>query len=99
MDASIPQHLAVRRISNHVTKCKIYEPMKKTALLVVLPLVWAAAGYGAGNPPGKLASAGEEKRLQETYSAYRGVDPDYRHAGEAAIERWMDWKWGLRIHW
>jgi alpha-L-fucosidase len=49
--------------------------------------------------PGKPATREEEQRLQETYSAYRGVDADYAHAGEAAVERWMDWKWGLRIHW
>jgi alpha-L-fucosidase len=49
--------------------------------------------------PGKPAISEEEQRLQETYPAYRGVDVDYAHAGEAAVERWMDWKWGLRIHW
>ena len=38
-------------------------------------------------------------RLQEKYAAYRSVDRDYVHAGEAAVERWMDLKWGLRIHW
>ena len=48
---------------------------------------------------GKPATRAEEQRLQEKYSAYRGVDPDYAHAGEAAVERWMDLKWGLRIHW
>jgi alpha-L-fucosidase len=48
---------------------------------------------------GQLASQPEEARLQENYPGYRGVDGDYRHAGEAALERWQDWKWGLRIHW
>ena len=48
---------------------------------------------------GKLATRAEEQRLQETYSAYRGVDADYVHAGEAAVEHWQDMKWGLRIHW
>lgn len=27
------------------------------------------------------------------------VDPDYRHASPAAMERWYDLKFGLRIHW
>src|SRR5437016_4983409 len=45
------------------------------------------------------ASATEEARLQQQYPGYRNVDEDYRHAGEAALERWQDWKWGLRIHW
>ena len=27
----------------------------------------------------------EEKDLQERYPAYRGVDPDYRHAGKEAL--------------
>lgn len=40
-----------------------------------------------------------EKRLQEKYSLYNGVDEDYCHAGEDAIERWLDWKFGIRIHW
>ncbi|SPE56921.1 putative Alpha-L-fucosidase [Verrucomicrobia bacterium] len=55
----------------------------------------------AGEPaaPGKPATREEEQRLQETYSSYCGVDSDYAHAGEAAVEGWRDWKWGLRIHW
>ncbi len=48
---------------------------------------------------GRLATKEEEQRLQERFPAYRGVDADYRHAGEQTLERWMDWKWGLRIHW
>jgi len=27
------------------------------------------------------------------------VDPAYRHAPPEAVERWKDWKFGLRIHW
>ena len=27
------------------------------------------------------------------------TDPDYRHAPPEAVERWKDWKFGLRIHW
>lgn len=47
----------------------------------------------------QLANSAEEARLQQEYPGYRGVDEAYRHAGEAALERWQDWKWGLRIHW
>ena len=47
----------------------------------------------------KRSSAEQEKALQKKYPAYRGVDSDYRHAGPEALDRWMDWKWGLRIHW
>jgi alpha-L-fucosidase len=49
--------------------------------------------------PQRLTSKQEEEALQQRYASYRKVDPDYRHAGEVALERWMDWKWGLRIHW
>jgi alpha-L-fucosidase len=41
----------------------------------------------------------EEQQLQEAFPAYRGVDPAYVHAGREALERWWDWKFGLRIHW
>jgi len=51
----------------------------------------------AGQLPPEAGLA--EQRLQAEYSGYRGVDPDYAHAGKEAIERWMDWKLGLRIHW
>jgi hypothetical protein len=27
------------------------------------------------------------------------TDPEYRHAPPEAVERWRDWKFGLRIHW
>ncbi len=40
-----------------------------------------------------------ETALRQRYPGYRDADEDYRHAGSAAIERWMDWKFGLRIHW
>ncbi|HEX4119069.1 MAG TPA: alpha-L-fucosidase [Verrucomicrobiae bacterium] len=45
------------------------------------------------------APGGDSKQLQEEYPGYRGVDPDYQHAGQEAIDRWSDWKLGLRIHW
>ncbi|MHC4637332.1 MAG: alpha-L-fucosidase [Planctomycetota bacterium] len=41
----------------------------------------------------------EEKQLQQLYSGYRGVSPDYLHAGKEAIEQFQDLKYGLRIHW
>jgi len=44
-------------------------------------------------------AAAAERKLQETYSAYCGVDDDYAHAGIDALERWWDWKFGIRIHW
>ncbi|HEV2208915.1 MAG TPA: alpha-L-fucosidase [Verrucomicrobiae bacterium] len=64
------------------------------ALVGIQLLVWSNALEGA-----ETISAAEEQQLQATYSAYDGVEPQYRHAGQAAIERWMDLKWGLRIHW
>jgi alpha-L-fucosidase len=75
-----------------------------------LVMVLLAAGIGARSLAvinqstaapaivGTRIDADEEKQLQAKYSSYRNVDPDYVHAGEAAIERWEDWKWGLRIH-
>ena len=44
-------------------------------------------------------TAEEEQKLRAAYESYRNAAADYRHAGPAAIDRWMDWKWGLRIHW
>ena len=40
----------------------------------------------------------DESALQEIYPGYRGVDDDYVHAGTAALERWWDLKFGIRIH-
>ena len=41
----------------------------------------------------------EEQELQATYPGYRDVDADYAHAGKKALERWQDWKFGMRIIW
>ncbi len=41
----------------------------------------------------------DEARLQAQFSGYRGVDEAYVHAGTEALERWWDWKFGIRIHW
>lgn len=53
------------------------------------------------DPSGQLTpqSLEEERCLQQLYSAYRGVDDDYVHAGSKALDRWLDWKFGIRIHW
>ncbi len=40
-----------------------------------------------------------ETRMQEQFQLYRGVDDDYCHAGEDAVENWLDMKYGIRIHW
>jgi len=45
------------------------------------------------------AALAEERQLQETYPGYRGVDGDYVHAGAEALDRWLDRKFGIRIHW
>jgi alpha-L-fucosidase len=64
----------------------------RTLILVLSTVapVWAASA---------AVSPEQEQRLQAQYPAYRGVDSDYVHAGADALDRWMDWKWGLRIHW
>jgi alpha-L-fucosidase len=70
--------------------------MKTKQLILAAALALTASMSAAPSTP---ATREEEQRLQEKYSAYQGVDPDYAHAGEAVVERWMDLKWGLRIHW
>jgi alpha-L-fucosidase len=67
----------------------------KIALMAVAAMLLQSRAMGAA----QLATPAEEARLQQQYPGYRKVDDDYRHAGEAALERWQDWKWGLRIHW
>ena len=56
------------------------------------------ARFGASGQPTPQARD-DEKRLQELFPAYRGVDEDYVHAPSSALERFWDWKFGLRIHW
>lgn len=51
----------------------------------------------AGAPT--VAALAEEEALQQAYPAYRGVDADYVHAGKEALDRWLDRKFGIRIHW
>ena len=45
------------------------------------------------------AALDDERRLQARFPGYQGVDSDYVHAGTEALERWWDWKFGIRIHW
>ena len=54
--------------------------------------------FDASGKPTAQALA-QEKELQQIYPAYRGVDDEYIHAGKDALERWLDRKFGLRIHW
>jgi hypothetical protein len=70
--------------------------MKTKQFILAAALALAPSITAATAQP---ATREEEQRLQEKYSAYQGVSPDYVHAGESAVERWMDLKWGLRIHW
>jgi alpha-L-fucosidase len=73
--------------------------MKRKIILTALCGMCSLTFAVKAAAPNKPAATADEQRLQEEYSAYRGVDADYTHAGSAALERWMDWKWGLRIHW
>jgi alpha-L-fucosidase len=78
-------------------------------LLLIVAAAMALGGARSSTPvtfdsrvsptPSKLTSPDDEKALQERYPSYRKVDANYRHAGPEAVDRWMDWKWGLRIHW
>ena len=67
-----------------------------SALAALAPAVCGAAETAAALTAEEIAA---EKALQEKYADYRGVDEDYRHAGQAALERWRDRKFGMRIHW
>jgi alpha-L-fucosidase len=69
---------------------------RHSSLILLGAVLIVTASVAAELTPAQVTA---EQRLQEKYSGYRGVDADYRHAGEEAIERWMDWKVGLRIHW
>lgn len=41
----------------------------------------------------------EELDLRRKYIGYRYADADYLHAGNAALDKLLDWKFGIRIHW
>ncbi|MEI6606044.1 MAG: hypothetical protein WCP35_12085 [Verrucomicrobiota bacterium] len=77
-----------------------FVPRSAMAAVMLLAVTGSRPLALAADTPscGATIGAAEEKRLQERYESYRKVGPDYVHAGEAALERWQDWKWGLRIH-
>ena len=75
------------RASNTFLACLI-------VLVIAILCGWTGPGWAATNEDTET-----EKALQEKHAGYRGVDPDYRHAGAEALERWYDLKYGLRIHW
>ena len=66
--------------------------------VVVILLLLGNAAFAA-KPEGLGLALDEEKLLQVVYPGYQGVEPEYRHAGREALERWQDWKLGLRIAW
>lgn len=78
-------------------------PLPRRFIPIVCLLALAGAASATAAQPTasrqRFASKQEEQALQERDASYRKVDADYRHAGADAVERWMDWKWGLRIHW
>jgi alpha-L-fucosidase len=84
---------------SYISKHRVIETWARLA--VYLLLIGGSAAHAADLHAKRqvLISKQEEESLQRQYSSYRNVDTDYRHAGDAALERWMDWKWGLRIHW
>lgn len=68
-------------------------------LAIALSMLVTFPAQAAESRHKSMPDAAAEKQLQAEYPGYQGVDSDYRHAGKEAIERWRDWKWGLRIHW
>ena len=44
--------------------------------------------------PGNYQAQKQGKQLYKEIGS-----EDYRHAGKKALEKWQDWKYGLRIHW
>jgi alpha-L-fucosidase len=84
--------------------------MKKEQIsqLVLAGLVLGILPILIANRPARGdAMPAEEQSLRQMYSGYSQVQedgsvepgPDYRHAGLDSIEKWQDWKYGLRIHW
>jgi len=71
---------------------------RSTGCVLLLLLVCCGSPARSAETP-TPAQLAEERRLQEDYPGYRGVDADYLHAGKEALERWQDWKFGLRLHW
>jgi alpha-L-fucosidase len=54
---------------------------------------------GAGSP-GAAQGPKDIQAPEDFESTWAGgpVEPDYHHASPAAVERWRDWKFGMRIH-
>ena len=77
--------------------------MQRRKFLKSSTVLGALAGLGmskagTGNPtaaaaPGPIPAAQDFARAWDA-----PVDPDYQHAPPAAVERWRDWKFGMRIH-
>ena len=76
--------------------------MRKLILWLAIAGILCVSSLARAEDPalaGKPATEKQEQELRDLYANYRQADPGYRHAGPEAVERWMDWKWGLRIHW
>ena len=71
--------------------------LKNSSVLGALAgLGLSKAGTGnltAAAAPGPIPAAQDFARAWDA-----PVDPDYQHAPPAAVERWRDWKFGMRIH-
>jgi alpha-L-fucosidase len=79
--------------------------MERRKFLKSATALGALAGLGFGNSDagglkgGALAAPSPLPAPQDFWKAWDGpVDPDYQHAPPAAVERWRDWKFGMRIH-
>jgi len=77
--------------------------MKRRKFLESSTALGALAGLGLGKSgAGSLKALAAPSPLpapQDFWKTWDGtVDPDYQHAPPAAVERWRDWKFGMRIH-
>jgi alpha-L-fucosidase len=73
--------------------------LRPPSLLLVSLILSCLGAWGAAHQAPTADQFAEERELQEMYPGYRGVESDYLHAGKAALDRWQDWKFGLRLHW
>ena len=88
--------------SDHVHALEGPIAMRKLILWLAIAGILCVSSLARAEDPalaGKPATEKQEQELRDLYANYRQADPGYRHAGPEAVERWMDWKWGLRIHW
>ncbi|MGD1104773.1 MAG: alpha-L-fucosidase, partial [Terriglobia bacterium] len=77
--------------------------MERRKFLKSSTALGALAGLGLGKSGAvslnALAAPRPMPAAQDFWKAWDGtVDPDYQHAPPAAVERWRDWKFGMRIH-